>query len=157
MELPKNIRLNLTGDVYGQLTVIKFVERREKHNYWLAECSCGERIIATGNNMRRGNTLSCGCLRRRGLKYSPQTGMFYRHNKPILNVTKAGYRTVQFMGKNGYAHRLAWEMMVGPIPPKMDIDHINRNRLDNRIKNLRVVTRRENLMNTSKQKGNDER
>lgn len=52
------------------------------------------------------------------------------------------------------SHRLIWETLKGPIPPKMDIDHINTIRTDNRIENLRCVTHRENCnnINTIKKK-----
>lgn len=54
----------------------------------------------------------------------------------------------------GYAYvygyrvaRLVAETFIGPIPDKLTVDHINRNRWDDRLENLRVVTRSENQMN----------
>lgn len=44
-------------------------------------------------------------------------------------------------------HRSIWEHTHGPIPPKMQVDHINGDRLDNRLYNLRVVSNRENQQN----------
>jgi len=44
-------------------------------------------------------------------------------------------------------HRLIWETFNGEIPENMCIDHINTIRDDNRLENLRVVTRQENMNN----------
>lgn len=57
------------------------------------------------------------------------------------------YKKVWIDGKNQYLHRVLWEEANGPIPEGMQIDHINGDRYDNRLENLRVVTRQENMRN----------
>ena len=44
-------------------------------------------------------------------------------------------------------HRVVYETFVGEIPQGYEIDHINTVRDDNRLENLRVVTRKENMNN----------
>lgn len=59
-----------------------------------------------------------------------------------------GYRTLKVDGRKYLAHRLAWFYVHGEWPPRgLEIDHVNRVRDDNRISNLRVVTRSENNRN----------
>ena len=67
--------------------------------------------------------------------------------KPAGKVKADGYVTICLDGKNQYVHRLVWEYHFGDIPAGMEIDHINHNRADNRIENLRLVTRAENAKN----------
>lgn len=63
-------------------------------------------------------------------------------------ITHGGrYRTVVVLGKRYYCHRLAWEIVNGPIPSGLCIDHIDGNGLNNRIANLRVVTLSDNQRN----------
>ena len=45
------------------------------------------------------------------------------------------------------AHRFVYEYFNGPIPDGLQIDHINRDKADNRINNLRAVTQHENMQN----------
>lgn len=53
---------NLVGLKFNKLTVIKKIGR---NNYgkteWLCKCDCGKETITTGNNLKSGNTKSCGC------------------------------------------------------------------------------------------------
>lgn len=58
---------------------------------------------------------------------------------------KDGYVELRFMGKCYLAHRLAWFHVHGVWPD--NIDHINHDRSDNRLANLREVSRAENQRN----------
>lgn len=91
------------------------------------------------------------------LHYDSLTGVFTRI-KPIGvrhatgavagSAHNAGYINIGVGGKKYLAHRLAWLYVYGEWP-KHHIDHINRNRSDNRICNLRDVTTQQNLSNSS--------
>lgn len=56
--------IDLIGEKYGRLTVVEFDRLQRHKTYWKCICDCGMTVIATGNNLRSGNTKSCGCLRR---------------------------------------------------------------------------------------------
>ncbi len=62
-------------------------------------------------------------------------------------VENTGYRRVKVGGRIYQVHRLIWEAAHGPIPDGMVIDHINRDKLDNRLENLRCITPRHNQYN----------
>lgn len=67
---------------------------------------------------------------------------------------REGYRFFCRDRKQYSTHRVIWEMFNGPIPNGMEIDHINHIRDDNRIENLRMVTKQSNMENKSKYKNN---
>lgn len=55
---------DLSGQRFGRLTVIKRVENDKPYgSKWLCKCDCGNEITVLSNNLQRGNTRSCGCLR----------------------------------------------------------------------------------------------
>jgi hypothetical protein len=57
-----------------------------------------------------------------------------------------GYLRIRFDGREYKAHRLAWCLVTGKWPA-CEIDHINRDRADNRFGNLREATREQNNVN----------
>lgn len=67
--MPKKI--DLTGQRFGRLLVIREYGRTKDGKVtWLCRClgkngdDCGKEVIAISNDLRRGHTLSCGCLKR---------------------------------------------------------------------------------------------
>lgn len=66
--------------------------------------------------------------------------------KIVDTVTTFGYLSVKAIGFEYKAHRIAWRLHTGSWP-KDKIDHIDGNRTNNRILNLRESTERENSQN----------
>lgn len=89
------------------------------------------------------------------LHYDPDTGVFSwvepgKGRRPHVGCpTAAGYLRVRLDGRLHYLHRLAWLWAHGEWP-KQHIDHINGEVADNRLCNLRDVSRFVNLQNERK-------
>lgn len=54
---------NIRGNKYGKLTVISFVDVKNKKARWLCKCDCGSIVEVYGIDLRSNNTRSCGCLK----------------------------------------------------------------------------------------------
>lgn len=76
----------------------------------------------------------------RGLRASIPVGTINSKNYLIISIDVGGCR------KPYLAHRLAWLYVYGAFPDGL-LDHINRNKLDNRIANLRIATKEQNQWN----------
>lgn len=86
-------------------------------------------------------------------KYDPLTGLITwnigkkRKGKEAGCIHKTlNYRVIGYKRKTYYAHRIAWFITYGRWPTH-PLDHINGDRGDNRITNLREVTATENQKN----------
>lgn len=104
--------------------------------------------------------LSAEYVRER-LAYDPDTGaLTWLHNPSMPSawngrwagkqagaVDGTGTRKISIDAKAYLAHRIAWLHSYGSWPAEQ-IDHINRDRSDNRLINLRAATCAENLRNT---------
>lgn len=111
------------------------------------------------------------------LDYQPETGRFFwkpRHfstfananknaasvwnnrfagHETFLEIDKDGYRKPKVFGRSIRAHRVAWLHYYGRLPEEI-IDHINGDRSDNRINNLREVDAAGNNRNCRLAKNN---
>lgn len=66
-------RIDITGDKYGMLHVLEetepiFHKSGKKIRQYLCRCECGNRVVVRMNNLRTGNTTSCGCYNKKILK-----------------------------------------------------------------------------------------
>lgn len=81
--------------------------------------------------------------------YDAQTGdlISKRSGKPIRNID-AGYYRVCVNQELYYVHRIVWFLEYGEDPGDELIDHIDQNRTNNRISNLRMPGRSTNRANS---------
>lgn len=54
-------KMDLTGKLFGQLTVIAEGQQRRANRRWLCVCSCGARLEVQQGNLLHGHSQSCGC------------------------------------------------------------------------------------------------
>jgi hypothetical protein len=93
---------------------------------------------------------------RAALSYNPHTGEIRWRIQPAARIqagaiagtiNPSGYRYITFDGKPTAAHRIAWALHNGIDPYPLEIDHINLNKSDNTLCNLRPATGSQNCSN----------
>jgi hypothetical protein len=115
--MPK--RIDLTGQQFGELSVIKLSDKRNKYNtlLWECLCSCGNTAYVLGASLRAGNYKSCGCKqpikRDRGARQHEETDRVNGTRKTALKAklhkgNKSGHKGVTWMDS-----RQKWKAYIG--------------------------------------------
>lgn len=81
--------------------------------------------------------------------YDEELGVLKNKKGRVIGYTsQEGYRKAYIFGKYLYLHRVIFFYVHGYLPDL--IDHIDRNKLNNRVSNLREASKSENCLNSSK-------
>lgn len=156
---------NLTGQVFGDLTVLSDSGKRSKNGLiiWKCQCNCGNITYIRGDNLKLGISRSCGkCYQKRyyehpsgymvGLTTNNEIFLFDKDDFDLIkshtwHKTKRGYIATNINRKLIPMHKLI-------LNSNAEIDHRNRDKTDNRRFNLRECTHKQNMSNMPKFKTN---
>lgn len=153
----------IIGHKYGKLTPIKKMEKVNKScYYYLFRCECGNVKKIRSSNIITGHTKSCGCIRKMENVYDVSGGLCIGYDEQGNKFTadiedyeklnlyywrfekSTGYFQSNINGKSIYMHRFILGLNHGS---KMCVDHINRDKSDNRKLNLRLCSKQQNGIN----------
>ena len=69
---------DLTGQVFGKLTVLKFAGKNSKGRHmWNCKCECGKETTVQGLSLKSGHTKGCGCNAMGGFKHGDSGSHFW--------------------------------------------------------------------------------
>ena len=101
-ERPQRKRLDLTGQRYGKLTVLRSAENIGGKTAWGCRCDCGRESVIKTNSLREGRSASCGCVRgpenaRRGLTFVDGTCVEFIQSKKVQKNNTSGVTGVTWV------------------------------------------------------------
>lgn len=160
--------IDMVGQRFGKLVVVEYIGQNVKghSSEWKCVCDCGKQVVVLRANLVRGSTNSCGCYKKEKLKnikrknniyeldgicgigYTSKNQKFYFDLEDYEKIKAYCWYYNNYIYANNREngspitmHRLILNF------PKMQIDHINRNTLDNRKNNLRICNNQQNSFN----------
>lgn len=104
--------IDLTNKRFGKLTVIRLDGKDHRHECkWLCKCDCGNETVVYGSHLRKGNTVSCGCVMRNTHKThgESKTRLYkiWQHMKDRCNNPNSD--NYSYYGGRGITYTPFWE------------------------------------------------
>lgn len=170
---------NLVGQRFERLLVLEKTNKKDKHGttYYKCKCDCGKEIEVLSTLLTSGHKRSCNCLRLETVKkvnkkynrievegdiakiyFSNREGFTIIDSEDVDKVKnycwayndRQKYPFAWVGDKIRFLHRV----ILPNENKKLVTDHINRNKLDNRKSNLRLVSHGKNISNVGLTKAN---
>lgn len=151
---PATNKIDLIGKRFGRLVVVQLGEQKyfpsgSVARQWLCICDCGKQLQVLGNNLRRGNSKSCGCAdidrkRRKAQSCHNWSGgrWINKDGYVMVYITDADRKFIRSLSTTRIyelEHVLIMSKQLGRILTKEEtVHHINGKRDDNRIENLEL-------------------
>lgn len=140
-EILKARVIDITGQKFGRLTILKQVENKNNRVYWKCHCDCGNIISVQSSDLRSGHTKSCGCLclelaierkTTHGMCNTPEYNVWTLMLSRCCNAKNAAFKDYGGRGitvcDEWQQNFMAFYNHIGPRPsPKHTIDRINNN------------------------------
>ena len=162
-------QLDVTGQKFGKLTVIRENGKKYRSTAWLCRCECGCEKTIVGYSLREGKSQSCGCVKTEFIgklnkrdnlfDLSGEYGIGYLNDdKEQFLFDKEDYEKIKdycwYKSNSGYVihdrqnqKSILLHRLITNCPEELVVDHINHDKLDNRKSNLRVCTHADNQKN----------
>lgn len=157
-------RIDITGNRFGRLTVIAFSHTGKWGKaVWACTCDCGNQTLISGEDLRSGNSISCGCFRRENIgnltrtHALTKTSIYNRWKEMMGRCYNPQHPRYADYGGRGIKVCFPWwnfqtfYAAVGDPPPRRVMDRTD-NDGDYTPENFRWSTYRESNLNTRRQK-----
>lgn len=124
------------GDRFFRLEIIKQVESRRQHSYWLVRCDCGTEKEIGSPELSSGGTRSCGCLAREiSTKHGLSGTLAYNSYKSMMRrCLDPNHKSYNYYGGRGITIAERWLISfenffadMGERPEGMTLDRIDVN------------------------------
>lgn len=156
-------KIDLTGKVFGQLTVVRDSPERDSSKYvkWLCLCECGNSSLVSSGYLRNGRITSCGCsgdglLEMHGLSDDPLYTVWTLMKKRCYSINNINYdryggRGIKICASWLNSFTAFYTDVVTGYKSGLELDRID-NDGDYAPDNVRWVTHQQNSMNTASRK-----
>lgn len=127
---------DMTGEKFGRLTPVSFVDDDRRGAFWECVCDCGNSIVVSGKGLRSGDSKSCGCMQKDTVTthgesghelYGTWTDMIARcHDNTNSAYGRYGERGIVVCDEWRNSPRAFFNDM-GKRPPGTSLDRMNGN------------------------------
>ena len=109
-------REDLMGRKFGMLTVVAEAPKDSRFVQWVCDCDCGGNTVVRSNNLKTGNTRSCGCMKRNEVEPIRPLDPLVEQLRDIRRSRRMSIS--ELAEKMGYSREQLRKIEIGECEPK---------------------------------------